>query len=127
MGYNVMGSLGLQPAARAFGVRFDAMYHQLGFTDFDEKLGLLGGAGNVVLTVANSGTVRPYVIGGAGVYRLDYPTADIEDETSFGLNGGGGVEFGLAGLRSFVEVRLHSIFTEGGNSNFVPLVFGFKF
>lgn len=123
-GWNVMGSLGYQPAFRAVGARFDVGYHSLGADGAFDDLGILAGTGNVVLTVSNYPTAKLYVLGGAGLYNVDF--AD-DSETKFGLNGGGGVQFRLGGLNPFIEARLHSIFTEDDNTNFIPLVFGLTF
>ena len=130
-GFNVQGALHLQPPLRAVGARFDVMYHSLGGKDQgllvgEADLNVFAGAANVVLTVSNTGTVRPYVLGGLGLYNLDFGGA-FESETKFGLNGGGGIEFGVGGFNTFVEARLHSIFTEESNTNLVPVVFGVRF
>jgi len=70
--------------------------------------------------------VRPYVLGGVGLYNLDFNGVG-DNETKFGLNGGGGIEFGVGGFNTFVEARLHSIFTEDTKVNLVPVVFGIRF
>lgn len=125
-GWNVMGSLGYQPAFRAVGARFDVSYHSLGADgDFDD-LGILAGTGNVVLTVSNYPATKLYVLGGVGVYNVDFGE-DVDSETELGLNGGGGVQFRFGGLNPFFEVRLHSVFTEDENTNFIPVVFGLAF
>jgi len=129
-GFNLQGALHLQPPLRAVGARFDVMYHSLGSKQQllvgEADLNVLAGLANVVLTVANSGTVRPYVLGGLGIYNLDFG-GGFDSETKFGINGGGGIEFGVGGFNTFVEARLHSIFTEDTNTNLVPVVFGVRF
>jgi hypothetical protein len=129
-GFNLMGSVNVQPAFLPVGARFDVMYHSLGGKDGllsdGADLNILGGNANVVLTVANTGTVRPYVLGGVGLYNLDFNGVG-DNETKFGLNGGGGIEFGVGGFNTFVEARLHSIFTEDTKVNLVPVVFGIRF
>ena len=129
-GFNLQGALHVQPALRAVGARFDVMYHSLGAKQDlligEADLNVLAGIANVVLTVSNTGTVRPYVLGGLGIYNLDLG-GGAESETKFGLNGGGGIEFGVGGFNTFVEARLHSIFTEESNTTLVPVVFGVRF
>lgn len=134
-GFNVMGTLGFQPAALPVGVRFDLMYHSLPGEDIGglielEDLSIIGGTANAVLTVSNTGGVRPYLIGGIGMYRGD--AGGDETSTDFGLNGGAGLEFALAGFSTFLEARYHSIFvddegTDAGNANIIPIVFGLRF
>ena len=134
-GFNVMGSLGFQPAALPVGVRFDVAYHSLpggdvgGVFELDD-LSIISGTANAVLTVSNTGGVRPYLIGGVGLYRAD--GGDGEASTDFGINGGGGLEFALAGFSTFLEARYHSVFiddmgTDVGNLNLIPIVFGLRF
>ena len=133
-GFNVMGTLGVQPAFMPAGVRFDVAYHSLPgedvFGEDGEDATILSGTANVLLSVSNTGGMRPYLIGGVGLYRLD--AGGDETPTEFGLNGGGGIEFGLAGFSTFVEARFHSVFTDDegedfGNLNLVPIVFGLRF
>ena len=134
-GFNIMGTLGFQPAAMPVGVRFDLMYHSLpgedlgGVIELDD-LNIIAGSANAILTVSNSGGVRPYLIGGIGMYRAD--GGGDEASTDFGINGGAGLEFGLAGFSTFLEARYHSVFiddegTDLGNLNLIPIVFGLRF
>lgn len=132
VGFNLMGLVNVQPAFLPVGARFDVMYHSLGGKGSElpgsltSDLNVLAGTANAVLTVSNTGTVRPYVLGGVGVYNLDTDGV-TESVTKFGLNGGGGIEFGLGGFNAFVEARLHSVFTDESNTNLVPVVFGLRF
>lgn len=134
-GFNIMGTLGFQPAAMPVGVRFDLMYHSLPGEDLGgvvelEDLNIIAGSANAILTVSNTGGVRPYLIGGIGMYRAD--GGGDETSTDFGINGGAGLEFGLAGFSTFLEARYHSVFiddegTDVGNLNLIPIVFGLRF
>ena len=131
-GYNIMGTLGYQPMAMPVGLRLDVGYHSLGVDEeFDigdpDDLRVISGTANAVLTVANSGGVKPYVLGGIGMYNVDYGVGD--SETKFGLNGGGGLEFPLAGFSTFAEARFHHVFTddEAPSVQLVPIVFGIRF
>lgn len=121
-GFNVMGTLGMQPASMPVGLRFDVAYNSFGSKGATMKV--LSGTANAVLTTSNMNGVRPYVIGGVGLYNAK---AGGDGDTKFGLNAGGGIEFPLSGFNTFAEVRYHSIFTDGDNFNYIPLVFGIKF
>ena len=130
-GYNVMATLGIQPMAMPVGLRLDVGYHNLGVDEEFEFAGaddlrVISGTANAVLTVANSGGVKPYVLGGIGMYNLD---GGGDSETKFGLNGGGGIEFPLAGFSTFAEARFHHVFTDDdeGSVQLVPIVFGIRF
>ena len=133
-GFNITGMVGFQPAALPVGVRFDLMYHSLPGDEIAgvelDDLNIIAGTANAVLTVSNAGGVRPYLIGGIGLYRAD--GGGDETSTDFGLNGGAGIEFGLAGFSTFLEARFHSVFiddegTDVGNLNLIPITFGLRF
>lgn len=124
-GFNVMGTLGFQPVAMPVGIRFDAAYNSFGSKGIFDDAKIISGTANLVLTTSNMGGVKPYVLGGVGVYNLDAGVGD--SQTKFGLNGGAGVEFALSGFNTYLEARYHSAFTEGENTNYIPLVFGIKF
>ena len=128
-GYHLMGTLGLQPQALPVGVRFDIAYNNLGGASNsfvgNPDLKILSGTANLVLTTSNMSGIRPYVIGGLGVYNVDFGAADRENK--FGLNGGAGLQFALSGFNTFVEARYHSIFTDNQNANMIPISFGIMF
>lgn len=150
-GFTIAGSLGIRPVNMPVGFRLEALYTRLGADEVsfgdgsgsfsaDGNVSFLGGTGNVVVTVPTASGIRPYLIGGLGLYHVSYNIdatltggegggsfSDSESETKFGLNGGAGLEFAMGALRPFVEARFHSVFTEEQNSNFVPITFGLKF
>ncbi len=73
--------------------------------------------------------MRPYAIGGAGVYNFDYRRGNVDTAggtTAMGLNAGAGLRFRLAGLNSFAEARYHHVFSEQP-TNFIPISFGVLF
>lgn len=137
-GFNVMGTLGFQPATLPIGVRFDLMYHNLGGKTTElggglevegEDASILAGAANALVNFTTEGGIRPYLIGGVGVYNVD---AGGDSETKFGLNGGGGLEFALSGFNTFLEARYHRIFFDEDESgvdglSLIPIVFGIRF
>ena len=123
-GFNVMGTLGMQPASLPVGLRFDLAYNSLGSKGPWDDARIISGTANAVLSVSNSGGMRPYLIGGVGLYNLD---GSGDSETKFGLNAGGGIDFALSGFNTFLEARFHSVFTENDNTNYIPLVFGIRF
>lgn len=52
---------------------------------------------------------------------------ESNSQTKFGLNAGAGFRFQLTGFSTFVEARWHTIFTEGSNSQMVPITVGITF
>jgi opacity protein-like surface antigen len=162
-GWHLGAFLDFGRTAGPFGVRLEGLYHGFGDRDvvtsgggttsftFSNKYSILNGNLNLTLgvPVANA-PIRPYLIGGGGAYYLrnspecasgsTCPIDDDESATKFGLNGGGGLEFGLAGFSAFVEARYHHVFTalpeldclgQSGcgrtGAQLVPLSFGLTF
>jgi opacity protein-like surface antigen len=72
------------------------------------------------------GPLSPYVIGGvtwgsASLGGDDAP--DVDSESDFGFNVGGGLDFGLGALKLFAEARYFSV----GDSDFLPITVGIHF
>jgi opacity protein-like surface antigen len=165
-GFNVGAHLAFKPAVLPFGVRVEGQFNRFGIKgvglddlgggdidgEFDEEFPfdfdidgnarIISGTINGVLGVpAASSAVRPYLIGGAGVYNekvsINILGLSVSDSRNkFGLNGGAGIEFGLGGLAAFIEARYHVIFdaeddeetgASGSNTQYVPISFGIKF
>jgi hypothetical protein len=131
-GYNGTVSLMFNSYASPIGFRIDGMYNKLGAQDFVDlpDITILGANANVVYALPGTG-MRPYLIGGAGVYGLK---SDINTEftgsntiTKLGLNGGIGASFPLSGFNTFVEARYHYIFTDNVATQFIPITFGISF
>lgn len=154
-GFIVAGAVNLRPVNMPVGFRVEALYTRFGTDSYDMdgdygsvkasgNVSMLAGSGNVVLGIPTASAVRPYLIGGLGLYhikgsvKLSIDCPECEDfgngsfnmsdsENKFGLNAGGGVEFRMGTLRSFVEARFHSVFTEEKNANFIPITVGVRF
>jgi len=151
LGFNLAASLGFTPSALPIGFRIEGSYNRFGLDAGDElgpgvdaDYGVIGGTINAIVPVPTTGSVRPYLIGGIGIYRprLNASEGGVSvnvGEANFGFNAGGGLRFPLGGLTSFVEARLTStkfsvsgsddIGFEGGSKRiyFVPIVFGIQF
>ena len=149
-GWNGLAHVQYQPAGGGpWAVRAEAQYSGAKYTD--DFLGAVGASPgdnltNNVLSVGASalyhlsgrdGSVRPYLIGGLGLYRL---TASLKDgsgltvsdsENGFGFSGGAGLRFG-GPVGVFVEARFHqfSVTPKGGDkstSRFIPVSIGVAF
>jgi opacity protein-like surface antigen len=133
-GYNISAHVGFQPATLPVGVRIEGMYNRF---DVKDDLGgeghtnILALTGNAVLAArpATEGSVRPYAIGGVGVYNVKFsaPNVSSESDTKFGLNVGAGIELPLSGISAFLEARYHHVFGDGGSIGMIPIVVGIKF
>ena len=77
--------------------------------------------------------MRPYLIGGGGVYNVkatgtnDVGTIVQGGVTKFGLNAGAGFDFKAGGAGLFIESRFHDVFTSGENLKFLPITLGIRF
>jgi hypothetical protein len=100
------------------GYRLDAMVQ---FADDEIYIGTINALYS--FTNAPEARVRPYVIGGAGLYA--------DGGTDFGINAGAGATFPLgvgdSPARAFAEARFHVIFAEGNSIQQVPLTAGIMF
>lgn len=97
---------------------------------------LIGGSANLVLPLTQS-PIRPYLIGGVGVYNrrvaqdiggaVDEFRSLKDEQTDVGYNGGIGLSVGGVGPSFFIEARYHSVSTTPEKTKFVPVVIGFSF
>lgn len=135
-GYVLGGHLGWQPPYQAFGFRAEVSYASFGVDSpiGDADVTKFGGAGNVIVSISNDGSFRPYVIGGVGAYRVrqEFEALGVgfenESQTKLGLNGGVGASFRLGGLNGTLEARYMSVFLEGdSNLNIIPITIGLSF
>jgi len=149
-GWNGHAFLQYQPFEQGpWAVRAEAQYTRSAYTDdlltdvgavvgddLSNKV-LYAGAAAAYHFGGSSGTVRPYVIGGLGLYEVTASLKDedgitySESESGFGFNGGAGLRFGGT-IGFFVEARFHqfSITPRDGlkaTSQFIPVSFGLVF
>jgi opacity protein-like surface antigen len=140
-------------AYRALDVRVDGTYSKLGKKDIEQTDHAFHTDGSISFgtldAVANMGpdsamypgdnSVSPYLVAGAGVYRIDFAATctgtcgayDGEEiQTNLGFNIGLGASLPLAGIRGFVEGRYHRISRStdvGGNRSMLLLSAGLRF
>ncbi|MGH7507963.1 MAG: outer membrane beta-barrel protein [Gemmatimonadales bacterium] len=133
LGWQGTAAVSFVPRNAPIGFQVDGSYSQ--FSDdspLDIKSQFIYGTANAVykFATAEDTRFRPYLIGGGGVYNLK-PTGDdvIGDpgsETKFGINAGAGFDIKAGGAGLFLEGRFHNIFTEGSNTQFIPLTVGIR-
>lgn len=149
-GWHLNGHLQYQPATEGpWAVRVEALYMRSDLTDDAISAGggtpdqswtngiLYAGVAAPYYLSGRSGTVRPYLIGGLGLYSQTVKFEDTSGvtqsttESGFGFNGGAGIRFGRS-MGVFVEARFHqySITPSGGEKStgqFIPVSLGFTF
>ena len=119
----------LNPAFLPVGLRFDAAYNEFGLKGTDGNINIPSFTANAIFKLPTGG-FTPYVIGGAGLYRLGANLfGQTDSENRFGWNAGGGISMPLSGFKVFVEARFNQVRGSNGDPslNFVPIVFGASF
>jgi hypothetical protein len=126
------------PQGRRFGLRVDGAYNRFCTAACDESGGDLDVrfrflnanlSGIAELPLGATADLRPYVLGGVGLYNYklegdDVPAGFDESETDFGLNGGLGLTYMLGRVGLFVESRFHHVFTSEEDIQYIPVVLG---
>jgi Outer membrane protein beta-barrel domain len=138
VGWHGLAAVSFVPNGWPVGIQIDGQYQQYKFdgsTSLKDRF--IMGTGNVVFKFKTSeeSAVRPYLIGGGGVYNIkatgtnDVGTIVDTDNsvTKFGLNAGAGFDFKAGGAGLFIESRFHDVFTTGENVKFIPITVGIRF
>ena len=133
-GWHGLAAVTFTPASWPVGIQIDGNYSRFpDDTPLDQNLQMIYGTGNLVYRFQTSpeSTFRPYLIGGGGVYNLKATGNDVPDgidsSTKFGLNAGAGFDIKAGSASLFAEARFHNVFTEGSNTNFLPITAGIRF
>lgn len=138
-GYNITGNLYLRPGTSKLAFRGDVGYESFSgkgstsIAGFD--LNVLSVTANVIFPLganAGEGSIRPYLIGGGGMYRTSSEgtgaaSGASNSDTNLGIAAGGGLEFKLAGFSTFAEARFVNVFGDGDSSQWLPITFGIRF
>src|SRR5690606_37525903 len=101
----------------------------------EQEASMIPVVASAIFVLPSETNTRFHLLGGLGMYRLKYEVdSNIPgfegsgSSTDFGINVGGGVTFPLGQRIDVVaEARFHSLFTEGSNTNMIPLSFGLRF
>ncbi len=104
--------------------------------DVSGRVDLVGATANIVMPLTQS-VIKPYLIGGLGVYHrrvaqdisgtIDEFRSLEDKQTDLGYNGGVGISIGGLGPSLFLEARYVSVGTSPDRTKFVPVVIGFTF
>lgn len=134
VGYSVAGHLYLRPqAVKAFMFRGDVTYDRWNGTGTTSTFNSLGVIANVLFPFSDDNAgIRPYLVGGAGLYRfgstVKVGTLDVSSSVNkFGVQGGAGLEFKLAGMSTFLEGKYVNVFNDGRSTSYIPVTFGVRF
>jgi opacity protein-like surface antigen len=137
-GFNITGNL-YMPLGDKLKLRADLGYESFAGKGSNSIAGfdfnVLSVTGNVIFPLGMEraeGGIRPYLIGGGGLYRGTIKAnivgiSDSESSSDLGINVGGGFEFKLSGFTTFAEARFVNVFSDGESSNWIPITFGIRF
>lgn len=119
---------------KALGFRADVSFDKWGSKVSDNvKLQSLGFVANALFDVSTSSMVKPYLLGGVGMfntkaeYNLGSTTGTSEGNTDMGVQVGGGLRFQLSGFSTFLEAKYVNVFGDPNSMNFLPITFGVRF
>lgn len=123
-----------KPAVSPVGFQIDGTYGENKFDPSSAgKDQWVYGTANLVFwfPVAAETKIRPYILGGGGVYNYKAKPTGITSTSSvtkFGLNAGAGFDFDVGqNLGIFVEGRFHNVFFTGDDAKFIPINAGIRF
>jgi opacity protein-like surface antigen len=123
-GWHGLANVGYDLAS-GVGIRADFYYGENSAKGGGSKGKLAGGLGNVSYSFQTAGSVKPYLIAGAGFFNLK---AGSFSETKFAWAGGAGIKFKAGTDASlFVEGRYVSVSSSGSKTNFIPITVGVSF
>ena len=127
VGYHVGLLLDVRVPVSPIGFRFDAAFHEVGYSGNSTKEDIWATNANVLLQIPTGTMISPYVIGGAGIYN-SHRTLILGSRSSTdpGVNLGGGLRFELSDLTTFVEARYHRVTGDAG-IRIVPITLGILF
>jgi len=136
-GYNISALYEYHKAATPVAFRLEGQ-----FQDFSAKGGstetykTFGGLANALFYLPTQSTVKPYLTGGIGFFNNKFDlgsdcTGVLEScsssENKFGFDLGGGLEFELSGMSTFLEADWQLISLTGASAKMIPIRFGVRF
>lgn len=132
-GFNAMLSLALGSGDEIpVSLRFDGAYTKFNGSTANgtttvNAIRIFSGNVNAIVSIPGGEIIRPYFLGGGGVFNMKSDAANSASSTDFGMTGGIGVGIDLSGFNTFAEARIHHVFTENQPTRFAPIVFGILF
>ena len=143
-GFNAGGLVELGFPIVPLSFRLDAAWHQ--FSKRTDVFGnqfkqrVIAADLNALYTFAPMNPTKFYLIGGLGGYNLHFDNTISQptiggpvfkeftgSSTYFGLNAGAGVRFQFTGFSTFLEARIHNVFTPGNDVRMIPVTVGVVF
>ncbi|BAH37192.1 MAG TPA: hypothetical protein DGD08_00195 [Gemmatimonas aurantiaca] len=134
-GFTGAGHIFLKPASmKSLGFRGDVSFDRWSAKATDDvNLQSIGFVANALYSVNSASMVKPYLLGGVGMYNskatidLGSTGGSTPSSTDLGIQVGGGLRFQLSGFSTFLEAKYVNVFTDGSSTNWLPITFGVRF
>src|SRR5437764_12586907 len=106
MGLNLLGVFETPLAHSPLYLRADGIYSTTAHDGVSGNTSIIGGTASALYHFsAPAAQARPYVLGGLGIYNVDFGTTS---QTKIGYALGGGVTFNIGGMSASAEARWRS-------------------
>ena len=131
-GYHVAGHMWVW-SSPTIGFRADVSYDNWKTKVGNTNRRSLAGVANIVAHPASmaKSPVAPYFVGGVGAFNTKaYTSSNYSSsttKTNLGVQVGAGLEFHLSGFSTFAEAKFVNVFSNGNNTNWIPITFGVRF
>ena len=131
-GYQVAGHMWVW-SSPTVGFRADVSYDNWKAKTGNVNLRNLAGVANIVAHPASmaKSSVAPYFVGGVGAFNTKAYTSSnytsSNTKTNLGVQAGAGRAFHLSGFSTFAEAKFVNVFSNGNNTNWIPITFGVRF
>jgi hypothetical protein len=122
-GFNVDAMAEFRAPSEPLGLRGEVLYQYFG-ADKNALNSTSANAVGFLLSVvyhAPQSQVRPYLIGGMGLYHIS------DNGNSAGFNAGTGLTIPLPGMGAYAEARVHFALNQGPSFVTIPVTFGITF
>jgi outer membrane protein with beta-barrel domain len=120
-GWHLLGLIQLPISQSPIHLRFDVLYGSTSHKGGGGNTTLTGGTADLLYHLGDrASSVRPYVLGGLGVFNV----SDGSSTTKFAFGLGGGILFGVGAMHAFLEGRYMSIQSSGSSLTFLPVTVG---
>jgi opacity protein-like surface antigen len=136
-GWNATAVARFKPPVAPLGFQVDAFYNRFGLQGgIDGHNQVMGATANAVFAFPSVAPVRPYLLGGVGVYNQKITVGEASgSESKFGINAGAGFDFALGSAKLFADARFHAILNgsvnsetlEEANAYMIPITLGLRF
>jgi hypothetical protein len=131
-GFNTMVSLGFGGGEEIpVSLRFNGAYTKFNGNTSNgtttDGIRIWSGGIDAIVSIPGGEVIRPYIVGGGGVFNMKSSATGASSSTDFGVTGGVGVALDLSGFNTFAEARIHHVFSANGATRYAPIVFGIQF